>query len=245
LDGYSPTSKPEKMPKLKKKEISKQAEPVKTDQFYTLRGKKIPLYSFPENSIIDGEKYLPLLSEIKLKGRCLVVRREDLMPKSLLQLPSLSAIHPFGITLYDTFKPTYGSAPNTEAGRFSLFYCKPYYISSNYWFFWNIDEKPGNYFQGISMYIDTTLIPNPHLRVNLGVTTKTDSAILSISCSTAFFRINVTPLSLKSFNFLLAGPIATVSVYLRRDENDPNAMVEIKSFELYDTIFVDPGPLQP
>lgn len=232
------------MPRLKKNEISKHAEPVKTDQFYTLKGKKIRLYAAPENSIIDGEKYLPLLSEIQLKGRCLVVRKEDLMPRSLLQLPSLSAIHPFGTTLYDTFRPTYGSASNTEAGRFSLIYCKPYFITSDYWFFWNIDEKPANYFQGISLNIDTSGIPNPHLRVNLGVTTKTDSAILFINSSMGFFRINVTPLSTKSFHFLLAGPTATVSVYLRRDENDPNAMVEIKSFDLYDTIFVDPGPLQ-
>ena len=229
------------MPKSKKVNKVKQASIVRTKHFYSLKGMKIPIYALPENSLIDGEKYLPLLSELKIDGKCLVLRLEDLMPKSFLQIPSLSPIHPFGVTLYDTFKPTYGAASENSAGRFSLSYCKSYYTFSSYWFFWNVNEKPGNYFQGIFFDIDTSGIPNPHLRINFGGTNNM-SAVLQIYSSIGFFHLNVAPLAYKSLNIILNVPSATVTVSLRRDENDPNNMVEIRSFELYDTIFVDPGP---
>ncbi|PWU04302.1 MAG: hypothetical protein C5B52_01710 [Bacteroidetes bacterium] len=233
------------MANSKKPADIKSGSPQRTGLNYSLKGKDIPIYSFAENEIIDGEAYLPLFSEKRIKGRALVLRREDLLPKAFIKEAALVNAHIFGYTLYDTFKPTYGDSTSNNARRFSFEFSKCLFTTNVSWLMSNRLERPGEFFQGLIFTINTAGIPNPHLRINFGATRENGipDSILTVITSLGSFKINVSPLAAKSLSIILNGPMDTLSLAFRQDENDPRAYCEIYSCDLYDTIFVDPFPL--
>ena len=233
------------MAKARKTAGNRPADPQKTNQTYSLKGKNIPIYSFPENTIINGEAYLPLLSQKGIKGRSLVLRREDLLPKTFLAESALASIHIFGQSAIDIFKPTYGDASSNNARRFSFLFSKALFTTNVSWLLCNRLERPGEFLQGLIFNISTAGIPNPHLKINLGATAASGvpPSILTVITSRGNFKLNVSPLSFRSFTIILNGPTDTLSLVFRSDENDPNAVCEFQSFELFDTIFIDPFPV--
>ncbi|MEP7163050.1 MAG: hypothetical protein ABI741_00070 [Ferruginibacter sp.] len=218
--------------------------PVKTSERYNINGRSIPVYNFPAGTIINTEEYILYNSPKHVKGKATVLRKVDISSgRTVRDIRLFSAYH-FGRTLYDIFSPAYGFIYTNDHPRFYFQHSKVLFTSAGGWQLATIDETANDFEeQLLSVSVDCSRIPNPHLKIRLGQTSDSIShrSILTISSGLNNYKTDVGPISNKSFHIVLQGPSDMVNISLKRADNSDRAFCTIETMELYDTILADTG----
>ena len=234
------------MAKAKNSKQQKKINATKTKLVYNINGKKIPVYQVPQQTILDAEEFILYAAAKPVKGKSLVIRKQDLMAKSLLQNPRLAFLNAFGRNIIETFSPTYGAYVNP--GFIGLFYFLLSRVlqTTNSGWFMSLPTPEGSFYtdQVLSFAADCTQVSNPHLRVHLGPTTDATEVnpVLTITTDEHSYKIFLAPLNHKSFSIMLPQNSGAVTLSLKKDDN-PRGFCTIISIDLYESLFFDPGPL--
>lgn len=221
---------------------------TKTKLVYNINGKKIPVYQVPQQTILDAEEFILYAAANPVKGKSLVIRKRDLMSKSLSQHPRLALQNVFGRNIVDTFSPTYGAYLfRADISRFYFLLSRVSETINSGWYM-ALPTPAGSYYTDhvLSFIVNCFNMSNPHLRVNLGTTTDITGVnpILTIAAGDHSYKIFLAPLSDKSFSIMLPPyPNGGVTFSFKKEDN-AKGLCEIRSIDLYESLFFDPGPLE-
>jgi hypothetical protein len=228
------------MSKSKKITTGSPILPVKTKETYVIAGKNIPVYAFPDGTPVNADEYM-FCNVKSIKGKSLVLRKMDLIPKPFSKNLQLLKSYKFGYTLIDTFTPIYGFFEPTVPGRFYFVLSNVRFTSNSGWAL-SIDTiSPHEFFDpSLSFKVGSYDISNPHIKVSIfDVEFAPKPKILTITTSINTFTVFIGAVQEASFHLLLQPLEDSITITLKRSNNGPDVSCHIHSVELYSTIFLD------
>lgn len=207
---------------------------------------RLPAVSVPRRTPIDPAKFIPVVgSRDRGKGPVRVVRRADLLPKSV-PAAAVGAFNNFGDVLVDVFSPTYGAYyPRGGRNAFIFSMARTFsLITHNMWRMeleWN---KPAT--QRFSFNMVTGAQGN-YVKVQLGMTQGrgvANGAIIGCYIDSSKFNLDLSHRSFLFFDLILAGPSPHFFEFSLGSDANPRAtsLLEIQQVELYQTIRTFPEP---